>query len=81
MSVGIEKVGYMVMKGVLAWGVTYEDGHSTSYGWVCPTKATMVDHKLKSPTDLTYPNSYLISELKTGTVVKVKKTITIEVVP
>jgi len=66
--------GVMVMKGGKAWGVTYEDGHSTSYGWMDPEDAPIHDPKYcKKPTDVTWAASYLIPELSTGTVVPVER--------
>jgi hypothetical protein len=74
-----EESGVMVMKDGKAWGVTYEDGQSTSYGWIEPESAPIHNPKFcKKTTDVTYRGSYLIDELKTGKLVKVKRITTIE---
>lgn len=64
--------GVMLMLDGKAWGITYEDGHSTSYGWIDPSKAEVSDPELcKKPSDLTYPGSYLIPEMSRGRLVQV----------
>ena len=79
----IEKqTGVMVMKDGLAWGITYEDGYSTSYGWLNPAdkKAEIHNPKFcKKTTDVTYKGSYLIDELKTGKLVAVERTTTVKI--
>lgn len=66
--------GVMIMKGGLAWGITYEDGHSTSYGWVPPEVAPIHDPRFcKKPIDATHDGSPYISELKKGKVVRVER--------
>ena len=77
--------GVMIMKDGLAWGETYADGHSTSYGWMEPT-AKKVNFTCKeyakflnSPTDATYAGSHYTRELSTGKIVKVKRTVIVEV--
>jgi len=76
------KEGTMVVMGDQAWGVTYNDGKSCSYGWVNPAQAQMGTEFVKKPTDVTYPGSSYERELnKPGVkVVKVRRTTTIEVV-
>ena len=75
------ETGVMVMKDGKAWGVTYEDGQSTSYGWIKPEDAPIHNPEFcKNTTDVTYTNSHLIDELKTGELVKVKRVTTIEVI-
>lgn len=70
------ETGVMVMKDGKAWGVTYEDGHSTSYGWMAPEDAPIRDPKFcKQPEDVTYPGSPYIAELRTGTLVHVERRI------
>jgi len=74
-----EETGVMVMKGGKAWGVTYEDGRSTSYGWIDPERASIHDPKYcKRPTDVTYKGSYLVDELRSGKIVRVKRTTVVE---
>lgn len=74
-----EESGVMVMKDGKAWGVTYKDGRSTSYGWIEPESAPIHNPEFcKKTTDVTYRGSYLIDELKTGKLVKVKRITTIE---
>ena len=71
----VEK-GVMVMKDGKAWGKTYADGQSTSYGWMDAEDAPIHDPKYCTKvTDVTYPDSYLIPELKTGKLVSVERRI------
>ena len=66
--------GVMVMKDGKAWGTTYEDGHSTSYGWMAPEDAPIYDPKYtKNPTDVTWKGSPYMSELTTGKIVAVER--------
>ncbi len=68
------ETGVMVMKDGKAWGIAYEDGHITSYGWIDPEKAPIHDPRyLKTPTDATYRNSPHIAELETAKVVRVDR--------
>jgi len=74
-----EKVieGVLIMKGDLAWGIEYQDGHSKSYGWVEPSKGDIHNPEYcKVPKDATYANSPYIRELEKGRFVNVRKTIT-----
>ena len=73
--------GVMVMKDGKAWGCLYEDGRSTEYGWMDPTekKVRFSDGRfVTSPTDFTYPGSHYFNELKTGNIVRVKRTVIVE---
>jgi len=75
----IEK-GVMVMKDDLAWGVTYADGHSTSYGWLNPADPNAEIHSskyFKKPTDATWKGSHYEEELKKGKLVKVYRITTV----
>jgi len=73
--------GVMVMKDGKGWGITYEDGHSTSYGWMDAEDAPIHNPKYcKKPTDVTWEGSYLVEELKTGELVAVERTTTIKIV-
>jgi hypothetical protein len=74
--------GVMVMKNGKAWGITYEDGHSTSYGWLSPEEAPIHDPKYcKKPTDVTWKGSYLTKELETGELVFVERRTEVSIVP
>ena len=69
----IEK-GVMIMKDGKAWGIDYEDGHCTSYGWIDPEDAPIHNPEFCTKvTDVTYEGSYLIDELKTGKLVLVER--------
>jgi hypothetical protein len=75
------ETGVMIMKDGKAWGVTYEDGQSTAYGWVAPEVAPIRDPKYcKKPTDATWRDSPYTRELETGKVVHVRRTTTVEVI-
>ena len=68
------ETGVMVMKDGKAWGITYEDGHSTSYGWMAPEDAPIHDPRYcKKPEDVTYRESHYIAELRTGKLVHVER--------
>lgn len=72
--------GVLVMKDGKAWGVTYEDGRETCYGWLEPAKAVLSDpRRVKKPTDLTYPGSRHVAELKTARVAKVTRTVIVQI--
>lgn len=69
----IEK-GVMVMKKGKAWGVTYQDGRSTSYGWISPFEAPIHNPEVcKRPEDVAYPGSPDVAELRTGKLVPVER--------
>lgn len=66
-----------------AWGVTYSDGRSTSYGWVPATdieKVSLCNPEFcKLPADVTYVGSPYTSVLeKNGKVVPIRLTTTME---
>ena len=66
--------GVMVMKDGKAWGITYEDGRSTSYGWMEPEDAPIHNPKFcQKPTDVTCEDSHYTEELKTGRLVEVER--------
>jgi len=76
----IEK-GVMVMKGGKGWGITYEDGHSTSYGWMDAESAPIHDPKYcKKTTDVTYAGSHLVPELETGKLVTVERVTNVNII-
>jgi len=65
--------GVMAMKNGKAWGVVYEDGHSTIYGWIDPESAPIHDPKFcTKPTDVTWRDSHYTKELLTGELVMVE---------
>lgn len=72
--------GVLVMKGGKAWGVTYEDGHSRSYGWVDPATAPLHDARYcRSPLDVTYAGDHYGHEQLNGAeLVPVVRTVTVE---
>lgn len=66
------ETGVMVMKDGKGWGITYEDGHSTCYGWMPATEAPIHNpENCKKPTDVTYKGSHYTKELETATLVSV----------
>ena len=68
------ETGVMVMKDGKAWGITYEDGQSTAYGWVAPEDAQIHNPEFfKRPEDATYRDSHYIAELRTGKLVYVER--------
>lgn len=76
----IEK-GVMLMKDGLAWGITYEDGRSTSYGWIPPENAPIRDPEFcKKPSDMTYKGDHNMSKMKKGKLVHVVRTTKVSIV-
>lgn len=68
------------MKDGKAWGCTYDDGRSTSYGWMDPESAPIRDPKCcTKATDLTYAGSPYISELAKAELVIVERTTTVTI--
>jgi len=68
------ETGVMVMKDGKAWGVAWEDGRSTSYGWIAPEDAPIHDPRYcKKPEDVTYRESHYVAELRTGKLVQVER--------
>ena len=79
----MEKIerGVMVMKEGRAWGIRYEDGRSTEYGWMNPINAPIHNPEFcKKPTDITYPESHNRAEISTGKLVHVIRKITVRIV-
>ncbi len=67
-----------------AWGVEYEDGQSTSMGWVPVTDVDKVvisnAEFVKVPSDVTYKGSHYVTELnRNGKITKVRRTTTVEI--
>ena len=74
------EVGVMIMKDGKAWGIIYEDGRSTSYGWMDPEAAPIHDPKYcKETTDVTYEGSHYTKELLTGKLVSVERITTVNI--
>lgn len=68
------ETGVMVMKDGKAWGKIYADGNSTSFGWISPEEAPLLNPKFcKKPEDLAYIGSQYREELKKGQVVHVER--------
>jgi hypothetical protein len=69
----------VIEKGGKYWGVQYEDGHSTTYGYGPIENASFHDRRYcKRPEDATYRGSYLIPKLREGRLLDVKITTTVE---
>lgn len=74
------ETGVMIMKDGKAWGVVYEDGRSTSYGWMDPEDAPIHDPKYcTKTTDATYQGSHYTKELLMGKLVSVERTTTVKI--
>ena len=74
--------GVMVMKDGKAWGCVYEDGHSTSYGWMDAEIAPIHDPRsCTKPTDVTYVGSHYTAELSKAKLVMVERTTTVTFLP
>lgn len=72
--------GVVVEKNGKFWGVQYEDGHSTSYGFGPIENAGIHNPEFcKKPTDVTYRGSHYVEELSTATLRPVVKTVIFEV--
>lgn len=68
------ETGVMIVKYGKAWGITYQDGQSTSYGWTAPEDALIYNpESCRQPEDVTYRGSPYIEELRTGTLVYVER--------
>lgn len=79
----LKESGVMVMRDGLAWGITYEDGQSTSYGWINPAdkKAEISNPEFCTKvTDVTYSGSYLIPELLKGNLVSVERVTEVKII-
>lgn len=62
------------------WGIQYEDGHSTSYGFGSISKAIISNPKFcKRPEDMTWKGSHYMKELRESKLRKVAKTTTYRV--
>ena len=75
-----KKIGVVVMFGDKFWGVQYEDGQSTCYGWGSIQAATISESGcLTKPEDMTYKGSHYVNELKKGKIVEVERSTSFEV--
>ena len=76
------ETGVMVMKNGKGWGIIYEDGRSTSYGWMNPEDAPIHNPEYcTKTTDVTYDGSHHTEELLTGNLVSVERTTTVTIQP
>ena len=67
--------GVMIMKDGKAWGETYTDGRSTSYGWMDVESAPIHNPKYcRKHIDATWKGSYYTKELETAKIVHVVRT-------
>jgi len=74
-----KETGVMVMKNGKAWAKTYDDGHSSSYGWVVPEEGEIHNPKFcVNPTDVTYERSPYFEDLKSAKVVMVERVISVK---
>lgn len=73
------ETGVMVMKNGKAWGIAYQDGNATGYGWIEPTDAPIHNPRFcKKPTDVTHRTSVYIKDLTDAELVPVTRTTTVE---
>jgi len=80
--------GVMLIKNGMGWGKVYEEsieqdslyGYSISYGWMPLEDAPIYDPRYcTEPADVTYSGDHNLSEIKTGKIIPVVKTIHVEV--
>jgi len=72
--------GVMIMHEGKAWGLVYNDGKSTSYGWLRPEDAGLYDAaSCKNPTDITYQGSPYFAMLSRAKLVYVERTTTVKI--
>lgn len=61
------------------WGVQYEDGYCTEYGWGPFENASFHDRRYcKKPEDATYKGSHYVNELRKGRLLDVVIKTTVE---
>lgn len=73
--------GVMVMKDGKGWGIEYQDGQVTAYGWIDPVDAEISDPRYcKRPESLTYKGSPHRRELAKGKLVRVRRVTRIEII-
>ena len=71
--------GVMLMKDGMGWGIVYEDGRSTSYGWIPAEDAPIHDPKFcKKPFDVTWSGDHNLPEIRKGKLVKVVRITTVK---
>lgn len=79
----MEKIerGLMVMKNGKAWGIDYEDGYCTSYGWINPTDAPIHNPEFcKTVQDATYKNGPYFKELSAAKLVMIERKTKVRVI-
>jgi len=75
-----EETGVMLVKDGKAWQETYDDGRSKEFGFGDIHNAELRDQRyVMLPLDFTWPGSHYVKEVCKGDVVKVKRTVIIEV--
>jgi hypothetical protein len=68
------ETGVMIMKDGKGWGLSFEDGHCTCYGWVDVESADIHNPEfLKRPEDATWKGSHEVAELRKGVIVPVQR--------
>jgi hypothetical protein len=73
--------GVIVMKDGKAWLGADPQYQSPQEGWGDPTEAKVVSSELCSkPTDILWPNHPCTNEVRKGKVVKVSRTVVVEIV-
>lgn len=71
--------GVMLVKDGMGWGVVYEDGRSTSYGWMPIESAPIHDPQFcKKPSDVTYSGDHNLPEIRKGKLIHVIRRTTVE---
>ena len=72
--------GVMLIKNGMGWGKVYEDGYLIAYGWMPLEDAPIYDPRYCTElADLAYCEDHDLSEMKTGKILPVVKTIHVEV--
>jgi hypothetical protein len=71
----------MAVKDGKGWGIEYEDGHCTDYGWVAMEYAKIHNPEFcKKPTDVTWKGSPYVQELSSALLVQVVRKTYVEIV-
>lgn len=72
--------GIMLVKDGKGWGIAYEDGRETSYGWVALEEAEIYTSPYcKKPSDIARHERHYIKEMNKGDIVKVTRTTTVKI--
>ncbi len=73
------ETGIIIIKNNKAWAETYNDGRSSSCGWVNIEDASIFEPEfIKKPEDVTYVGSPYVKELSKAQLKKIKRTTVIE---